>query len=708
MMRHPLVVCILSSIIAIALTPAVMAGQGSAEARSGDFTPAAGVALVIGNADYPHQPLATPLKDAGTMAALLGAAGFEVIALENATRRDMRHALTEFNRRLGTNGVGLVYFAGHGVQLADSTLLLPIDAVTDSAASARRSGVRLEAMLAEMSRQRPASAKLIIIDSCLNNPFGGPSANPGHARTGRELPERTLLAFATSSGALAFDGNGRHGLYTAELVKALSAPGLSVGGVFDRVRLAVSRQSDGKQIPWTVSSLHDDLSLDAPPSAALLAQVTEADLAPAMTLGALSRGILPTDGEARYELEFWESVKDSTDAADYEAYLEAYPDGRFAPLARARAERYKKASPAPAAEEVPEEAEPVAEEPQAPAPGVEEMDAEYEVVTNSNLRAEPSSRATQIGELARGSRVRVTGRVLDRDWYRVETSAGVTGYVYGRLLRKPAPRPAPVTTPLPAPEPVPAPSVSTVQPAVTPFKAEAGRDCAVCPEMIVLPAGSFTMGSNSGDRSERPAHRVSISRPFAVGKYEVTLREWDQCLKAGACSHRPKKAGPSENSPVRDVSWSDTQEYVQWLSKITGQKYRLPTEAEWEYAARAGTRTRFWWGDDVRHSQANCEGCGGNWNHDAPADVDSLPANPFGLHGTSGGVWEWVSDCWHKSYDGAPTDGSSWDSPDCRQYVIRGGSWRNDATYLHSASRFRYDKNVRYLLNGFRVAKTID
>ena len=234
------------------------------------------------------------------------------------------------------------------------------------------------------------------------------------------------------------------------------------------------------------------------------------------------------------------------------------------------------------------------------------------------------------------------------------------------------------------------------------------RDCPSCPEMLVLQPATFTMGNNSGDRSERPAHRVSIKRPFAIGKHEVTTKQWKDCVKAGACSYNPDYTNASDNSPVRDISWSDAQEYVRWLSKITKQEYRLPTEAEWEYAARAGTSTRFWWGDSVGVGKADCKDCRGKWSREAPVDVDYYPPNPFGLHGTSGGVWEWVSDCWHKSYKGAPKDGSSWKKADCRENVIRGGAWRNDASYIHSTSRFKYDANVRYLLNGFRVAKTLN
>jgi formylglycine-generating enzyme required for sulfatase activity len=200
---------------------------------------------------------------------------------------------------------------------------------------------------------------------------------------------------------------------------------------------------------------------------------------------------------------------------------------------------------------------------------------------------------------------------------------------------------------------------------------------------------------------------VSIRQPFAIGKYEVTVAQWKACNKAGGCSHRADLDNPEDNSPMRDVSWRDAQEYIAWLAKVTNKPYRLPTEAEWEYAARGGTQTRYWWGNDLGSGHANCRNCGGEWNKDAPAVVDSFPANAFGLYGTSGGVWEWVADCWHKTYRGAPTDGSAWRKSDCRENVIRGGAWRNDSTYVHSASRFKYDTYVRYLLNGFRVARSL-
>jgi len=160
-------------------------------------------------------------------------------------------------------------------------------------------------------------------------------------------------------------------------------------------------------------------------------------------------------------------------------------------------------------------------------------------------------------------------------------------------------------------------------------------------------------------------------------------------------------------SPVHNLSWLDAQQYVKWLSKKTGKKYRLPSEAEWEYAARAGTKTAYWWGNAVGEGNANCKNCGGDWNRKRPAVVDSHDANPFGLQGMNGSVWEWVADCWFDSYKGAPNDGSARDRKDCQSRVLRGGSWRNDASYARSAGRFTYDHDVRYVLNGFRVVRSM-
>ena len=227
------------------------------------------------------------------------------------------------------------------------------------------------------------------------------------------------------------------------------------------------------------------------------------------------------------------------------------------------------------------------------------------------------------------------------------------------------------------------------------------RDCERCPEMINLPGGQFTMGSND-DPSERPPHEVTVA-PFALGRYPVTIGEWRHCVADKACGYAPSG---DDNLPVYNVSWTDAQEYVSWLSRTTQKKYRLPSESEWEYAARAGTTTRYWWGDSLLPGKAACKGCGTDANADLPMRVGAFAANPLGLHDMTGSVAQWVADCWTKDHQGAPRNGAARELPNCRRYVLRGGSWKNDPGYLRSASRDHYDAAVRYPAHGFRVARS--
>jgi formylglycine-generating enzyme required for sulfatase activity/class 3 adenylate cyclase len=221
------------------------------------------------------------------------------------------------------------------------------------------------------------------------------------------------------------------------------------------------------------------------------------------------------------------------------------------------------------------------------------------------------------------------------------------------------------------------------------------------PEMVSIAGGMFRMGSNE-DPSEQPIHGVTVG-PFLMAKYPVTVRQWRECVKAKACGYVPNG---DDDAPVSNVSWADAQQFVGWLSQTTQQRYRLLSEAEWEYAARAGTDTRYWWGNAMKPGLADCKGCGGPHDAVQPAKVGVLPPNPFGLNDIGGGVAEWVDDCWHKDYRGAPADGSAWLGSDCRERVLRGGSWRNDSSYVRSASRDHYDASVRYPTHGVRLARS--
>jgi formylglycine-generating enzyme required for sulfatase activity/class 3 adenylate cyclase len=219
------------------------------------------------------------------------------------------------------------------------------------------------------------------------------------------------------------------------------------------------------------------------------------------------------------------------------------------------------------------------------------------------------------------------------------------------------------------------------------------------PETIALRGGSFAMGSNE-ELSEKPVHQATI-KPFAMGKFPVSVQEWNACAAARACGF---VATGKDDAPVTNVSWTDAKQYVAWLAETTRKPYRLPTEAEWEYAARGGTQTKYWWGDQFQPGMANCKNCTDIATTEQPIKVGSLKPNPFGLYDMGGGIDQWVEDCWHKNYQGAPADGSAWAESDCPSHVIRSGSWRNDARYARPSNRDSYDTNVRYPTHGFRVA----
>src|SRR6266851_4128105 len=245
------------------------------------------------------------------------------------------------------------------------------------------------------------------------------------------------------------------------------------------------------------------------------------------------------------------------------------------------------------------------------------------------------------------------------------------------------------------------------------------QECAKCPEMVVIPAGSFTMGSPATEEGrskvEGPEHQVTIAKPFAVGKFAVTFDEWEACVVAGGCNgYRPADIGRLRGRhPVVNVSWEDAKAYVTWLAKVTGKPYRLLSEAEREYVARAGTPTPFWWGASISVKQANYDGSStygggekGEYRQRA-LPVDSFTANPWGVFQTTGNVYDWVEDCYHGSYQGAPADGTAWTDGDCGRRVLRGGSWYDPAIQLRAAARAAFYPGYRDTKIGFRVARPL-
>lgn len=251
------------------------------------------------------------------------------------------------------------------------------------------------------------------------------------------------------------------------------------------------------------------------------------------------------------------------------------------------------------------------------------------------------------------------------------------------------------------------------------------RDCPTCPEMVVIPAGTFNMGAPESEKDsshdERPVHAVTIRR-FALGKYEVTPDEWEACVADGDCTKARDEGYGRGGRPKTDVSWEDAKRYVKWLSRRTGQTYRLPSEAEWEYAARGGTTTMWHWGEDPseacryenvhdetskRENKFSWEAFPCDDGYATTAPVGTFRPNPYGLHDISGNVIEWTEDCLNYSYVGAPKDGGAWTKGECSRRVTRGGNWSVEPRTTRSAMRGSSEPSVRYDYMGFRVARTL-
>jgi formylglycine-generating enzyme required for sulfatase activity len=264
-------------------------------------------------------------------------------------------------------------------------------------------------------------------------------------------------------------------------------------------------------------------------------------------------------------------------------------------------------------------------------------------------------------------------------------------------------------------------------------------ECNNCPEMVVVPDGSFTMGSpnseaflfmmgspnreRKGGSDESAPYGVTIAKPFAVGRFAVTFDEWDACVADGGCNvYSPADQGWGRGQrPVINVSWNDIETYLAWLFRKTGKPYRLLSEAEFEYVARAGSKTAYPWGAEIGRGNANCDGCGSHADNKQTAPVGSFVANAFGLYDTAENpcgrdsrkrappcnVWEWVEDCAHANHNGAPTDGTAWIIGDCGNRVVRGGVWYYYPQFLRSAYRSKFANNYRNYFLGFRVGRTL-
>ena len=643
------------------------------------------VALVIGNSNYAHVPvLPNPRNDASDIGAALERLGFAVTRLENADRNSLWQGLQEFKRAASVSKVAAVFYAGHGIEVDQRNFLVPVDARLASDQDVEFETVPLDLVMRALDGA--SELRLVILDACRDNPFAAKMQRSGATRSiGRGLArlepsEQTLVAYSAEAGTVASDGDGRNSPYTEALLRHIEEPGLELDLMFRHVRDSVLSSTGGSQRPFTYGSLSSQGTyLTGRPA-------VESTVVSGQS--GSSGGVRTEPNSGSFELAFWDSIKNSKDPADFQAYLTQFPSGTFTALARNNIERLKSAT----------EEQKVPDRTQVAAITQASIESSLELSRSERRKVQKGLAVAGFDPGAADGLFGQRTRVAIGRW-QLSSGADKTGYLDAKSAR--------VLIALAA-EFVPARSPGDVF-----------RDCKSCPQMVVVPAGDYMMGSASSEEyrsdNESPRHRVTISEPFAVGKYEVTFSQWDACVAEGGCSHRPSDEswGRSER-PVINVSWNDTKEYVKWLSGKTGNQYRLLSESEWEYVARAGTTGPFHYGRTISTDQANYDGDfvygSGRKGVDRQktVSVGSFPSNGYGLHDVHGNVWEWVEDCWHESYAGAPKDGRAWTTGgSCGHRVLRGGSWNYLPRSLRAANRSGNRTGLRINWFGFRVARTL-
>ncbi len=682
------------------------------------------VALVVGNAAYEQEiaALKNPVNDATAVAAALRRLGFEVIEGMDLSEDDFYDKIIEFDDAGRGAKMALFFYAGHGLQVDGRNYLAPVDLKLETRQDLRRHAIELAAVLEVMRSE----TNLLILDACRNNPLAAELARTlglsraavasrGLARV--DSASGTLIAYATEPGAVAADGTGDHSPYTAAFLEHLETPGLSVQDLFTEVTASVLKRTGERQKPWTHSSLSKIVRLvpggdsEATAATPLPAQTSE----PASTRLTAEQLVAQRLAVER-ELLFWESVKDSTNPADLQAYLDRYPGGTYEVLARNRLPALQGAAAPAAAEETAKSVEDVL------GLGIRErrliqmglLAAGHDLGKADGLlgrqtRAALKQWQASRGEAATGYLDVESGKLLLAAGERYEAQDKARQAAVERLrgeqeAREKARREAQERARLEAVEAERQRRDREAQ-ARARRKAEARQKWTkLGPVMVRVDGGSFVMGCQSGRDSncedmEKPAHRVQV-RSFEIGKYEVTQALWEAVM-----GDNPSSFTGCTRCPVEKVNWDDIQVFLRKLSDVTGERYRLPTEAEWEYAARGGRQSR-----GYRYAGGNDVGSVG-WYLDNSGSrthaVGQKRGNELGLHDMSGNVWEWVQDCWNDSYRGAPDDGRAWHRGKCGRRVARGGSWGSIPGVLRAAFRGRFTSGYRNYLLGFRIARTL-
>jgi formylglycine-generating enzyme required for sulfatase activity len=656
------------------------------------------IALLIGNQGYLNEigRLTNPFNDVAVLEHALESLGFETITVKDAGLAALHQALNQYVRRLraaGPGAVGFFYYSGHGAQDAatGTNYLIPVDVQTAEDGDLWDRSLQLAEITRKLKQDAGEATHFVVFDACRNALKLKKTGTRALLQSKGFVPvpqqNGMLIAYATAEGELASDVGDGAGPYAKVLAQEIVKPGVEAVAMFRRVQVRV--RADIGQEPWLGFSAMGEVMLagtEAPrppgmsteqlmatcvreivhPNAAALAERMARQLQGGKFEYGWTPEASPADRQAPKNKVA--NVLGASSSDDELRFTYDWQNGSFRLKAVAPWERATRGIRPPG----------TYGDPGASGTTFQGIWLQDNSFGCAEFLFSPSGEAT-------GAWAVRTGALDAKTFVRRKQEVAMAA---------PAKPPSGAIDSAPRTEPGRPPAPGGF------------RDCTTCPEMVVIPAGQFTMGSGEGGPEERPPHKVSFAKPFAVSRYEVTIAEWTACVADGGCKYKPDTPDGGETSPVTKVSWLDiTREYLPWLGRKTGKPYRLPTEAEWEYAAAAGSTAGYTWGDDdIGRGRANCNGCGSRWDNTQSAPVGSFQPNGFGLYDVHGNVWEWVADCYRDNYVGARTDGKAApEAPQCWR-VLRGGSWDMPPPVLRLTARGRNRPSLRSASVGFRVA----
>ncbi len=641
-------------------------------------------ALVIGNSHYSSDigVLKNPVNDAVDMAALLKKKKFKVTLIKNASKRQMKEGIRSFTSQLSQkDAVGLFFFAGHGVEVDGRNYLIPVNANIRSEVDVEYESIDAGRVMKFM-QYAGNNMNMVILDACRNNPYARQFRSTNRGLTRMDPPKGSLILYATSPGEVASDGVGRNGLFTKYLLQAIDTPDVTVEKVFKTTANKVYRATAKKQLPWQSGVILGDFYFSE----------SAIDKSVSKTFA------YPVEAENKQaEVVFWTSMRNESNADYFKSYLQQYPNGLYAGLAKIKLNQI----------------------------GV--MSAASSQQAHLTLNTSPDDARIRILNISKKYR---PGIQLKPGRYHIEVSKpGYYRHTEWLVLA--------------AEDKV----YSVVLQEKNASTKKGTQQKRILPSMVDISTGCYQMGSSERetdrDDDER-LHKVCIDS-FQLGKNEVTVGEFKQFVHAtayrtqaeknvnekGCYAYRPnekkwawragsnwKAAARSDQQPVVCISWYDAHRYISWLNKNSAGGYRLPTEAEWEYAARAGTQTAYFWGDKEDSSAcryANVADKVHNWGKYFFCDdhaqlrnvVGSYLANAYGLYDMSGNVWEWTCSQYAENYAGREVRCLSKSiASDTDELVLRGGSFDSEPSRLRLAYRSKNIPWVRFDYVGFRLART--